>query len=216
MKKLIIFDFDGVLVETEWNTFVYYQDYLKKHHGIIIPDDHFKYKMGHKSVDFFSEILSDEERKIVDTKILCDMKRKDFMNNPEKYVNKIFFSTEILEYLTSKGYILALGSQNEREMIDKTLDYYDFKKYFSFTTSMQDITAKKPDPDVFKKCLDFFKLLPKDAIVIEDSPHGIEAAKKLGIKSIGITTSYSSKQLFAADIIISKLSEIDQVMIESI
>ena len=66
MNKLIIFDFDGVLVYTEKSTFDFYRKLLPKY-GIYLKASDFKYKIGRKSVDFFRDVLGDKfDEKLVE------------------------------------------------------------------------------------------------------------------------------------------------------
>jgi beta-phosphoglucomutase-like phosphatase (HAD superfamily) len=66
----------------------------------------------------------------------------------------------------------------------------------------------KPEPDLFLHSARQIQANPEDCVVIEDSPNGIEAANRAGMFSIGITTTFSSDRLHAADLIVSSFSDI--------
>ena len=69
----------------------------------------------------------------------------------------------------------------------------------------------KPDPEVFLKAADILSIEPKKCIVFEDSPHGIEAGRKAGMKTIALTTSHPSNTFMylQPDQIVSSLAEVE-------
>lgn len=213
INKLVIFDFDGVLVNTEYTTFDYYRKILPSY-GIYLTDKDFKHKIGRKSVDFFRDVLKDKfDQKLVNK--LTQMKRATFIQDVKKYLKPIPGVFKLLEEFKQAGLRMAIGSQNEKPLIQKALDEFKMRKYFEFTTSLQDIQNKKPHPEVFLLVANTLKVEPSESVVIEDAPIGIQAAKAGRFKSIGITTSFSRDNLAEADLIIDSLREIDANFIKN-
>lgn len=213
-NKLLIFDFDGVLVNTELTTFKFYQELLPKY-NIYLKDEDLKYKIGRKSIDFFRDVLKDSfNDKLVDE--LITNKREAFLKDIKKYLTPLPHVFELLEALQNADFAMAIGSQNERPLIDKSLDTFGFGKYFQFTTSLQDISHKKPDPEVFLLVTNTLGFSPMESVIIEDSPHGIEAARVIDAQSVGITTSFTRKQLKAANLVIDSLSELTPEILRSL
>lgn len=206
--SLVIFDFDGVLIDSERPTFLYYKEVLAEEYGIVLTDEDFEHKKGKKSDDFFRSVLSPEQLASVNISALIQRKRRDFIDHPDQYITKYQGSDGILAALHQEGFALALGSQNERSMIDATLQRFKWNRFFSFTTSIQDVTRKKPDPEIFLTCLEKLSFNPSEAIVIEDSPDGIQAATAAGIKTIAIASSFSPDYLNSAHRIVQTLQDI--------
>ncbi len=206
-NKLIIFDFDGVLVDTEYTTFSFYKEILPVY-GITLKEDDFRYKIGRKSIDFFKDVLGEKfDQKLVDE--LVEKKRSAFLEDIKKYVKPVSGSFELLEACWHAELKMAIGSQNEKPLIQKSLDIFDIRKYFETTTSLQDIINKKPNPEVFFLVTNTVGISPSQSVVIEDAPVGIEAAKNGGFKAIGITTSFSRENFVLADLIIDSMKEVN-------
>jgi HAD superfamily hydrolase (TIGR01509 family) len=187
MNKLIIFDFDGVLVDTEYATFLYYKDVMPQY-GFTLKEEDFKYKTGRKSIDFFKSVMGDRfDEKLADR--LTQQKRRDFLKNITNYVTPIRGAFDLVKACKAEGLTLAVGSQNERPMLDAVLDTFQLKPYFVLIRSLQDLTNKKPHPEIFLGIAQQLQISPKEAVVIEDSADGVEAAKNGGFKVVGIATS---------------------------
>ena len=207
-KELIIFDFDGVLVDTEYATFTYYKERMPQY-GFELKDEDFKLKQGRKSVDFFKDVMGDEfDATLVDT--LIQEKRKAFLINIEDYVTPLPGAFELVKECHSRGLILAVGSQNERPMIDAVLKKFNVTEYFTTTTALQDLTNKKPDPEIFLLVAERVGIDPAQGVVIEDHVEGVQAAKGGGFTTVGVTTATSKEELEAAgaDHVVSSPAEL--------
>jgi HAD superfamily hydrolase (TIGR01549 family) len=83
----------------------------------------------------------------------------------------------------------AIGSNAEPENIDFVLDRFGLRKYFTVVVDGFQVAHAKPAPDIYLKCAELLKVDPAHCIVFEDSPVGIEAARRAGMRAIGIETS---------------------------
>lgn len=212
MYKAVLFDLDGVLIQTEKETFKFYQEYFKKH-KITIKDEDFVHKAGRKSVDFFKAILTPEQLAQFDTKKITDLKRELFNTNLDKYVKKIPGYREILETLKARGLHLALGSQNESRMIESVLTWLGVKDFFEVILSLDDIKNKKPDPEIYLLAAEKIGIAPKDCIVIEDSRDGIGAAKNAGMFCVALWHDYMPADNYEkADVVIKGLAELENYL----
>lgn len=212
MLKAIIFDLDGVLVETEPQTFKFFQDHLSQFGIHLKPEDLFK-KIGRKSVDFFNDVLSPEQIKRIQIPELIDLKRLKFNEDLEKFVRKIPFADTIIPELKTQGFILAVASQNERVMIDKVLKWLGINSYFDVVLSLQDINNKKPHPEIYNKAVVTLGVKPEESIVVEDSWTGLTAAKAAGLRCIAIRHLYTpDEQITPADEVILGLEELPALL----
>lgn len=203
---------DGVLLETEPQTFKFYQKYLQENFKILLKDEDFKKKIGRKSIDFFNDILSDEDIKKIKIIDLVELKRKEFHNSLGSFVSAIPFGKELLKELKEKGYLLALASQNEKIMIEKSLEWLGIKDYFQIILSLQDIKNKKPDPEIYLLAMERLGVKPEESIIIEDSESGILAAKKSGAYVVALQHPYSPQEhIKKADVVVRHLSEIKNI-----
>ncbi|MDO8559567.1 MAG: HAD hydrolase-like protein, partial [bacterium] len=123
MVRAVLFDLDGVLMETELQTFRFYQDELKRRYDITLSNDAFRFKAGRKSADFWRDALNDEQRRTVDTTALTRYKREHFGATPSRYISRVQGGPELLAVLRQTGVPLALASQNEPFMINAAVDW---------------------------------------------------------------------------------------------
>lgn len=208
----ILFDLDGVLMETEHETFRFYQEYLKQR-GVTLTDDRFRFKAGRKSRDFFREAFSDDERRRVDLEQMLREKRDRFNSDPGRYIKKMPGAREVLITLTNVGHPLALASQNERRMIDTVMNWMNIRSYFRTILSLDDITKKKPDPEIYFLAAARLRLSPDQCVVIEDSFDGVQSAKAAGMYCIGVFHDYMPERTLAsADEVIRALAEIPRIV----
>jgi len=213
MIKAILFDLDGILIETEKETFHFYQEYFKKHYNIIIKDSDFKYKAGRKSKDFFHDILTSGQMEKINIKKITDYKRELFNSQIDKYTKKVAGGGELLEYLQQERYLMALVSQNELRMIDSALRWLKIAKYFGITLSLDDIKNKKPDPEIYLLAAEKLGIKASECIVIEDSSDGIMAAKNGKFTCIALRHDYMPTGTYKnADYIADSLAEVGKII----
>jgi beta-phosphoglucomutase len=116
---------------------------------------------------------------------------------------------DLLKSLAADGAKMAVGSSGPIENINLVLDHLGIRNYFSGLVSAHDVTAGKPNPEVFLKAAEKMNLSPACCVVIEDAPPGIQAAHAAGMKCIGLLTSHPSERVSAADFITENLTGVD-------
>ncbi|OHA02338.1 MAG: hypothetical protein A3J58_01855 [Candidatus Sungbacteria bacterium RIFCSPHIGHO2_02_FULL_52_23] len=217
MMRAVLFDLDGVLIETEWETFVFYQQYLKVHYGIDLPNSAFQFKAGRKSADFWRDVLTPDQRKAVDTEKLTEFKREQFNVHPDTYVQKVSGGKELIEALRAHGWKTGLTTQNEERMMQTVLAWLDISLLFDVKLSLKDIEKKKPDPQIYLKAAGILGVNLSQCIVIEDSEDGVNSAKAAGMYCLAIRHSYTpASHLHEADTEVKALQEISPEFIEKI
>jgi len=208
MLKAVLFDLDGVLIETEKETFEFYKKELAKQ-NIFLKESDFQFKAGRKSVDFWQSVLTPQQREEVDTKKLVCLKRDLFNKYPDRYVKKVEGSEELLKKIKESGYKIGLSSQNEKRMIDTILDWMNIREYFDVVVSIDDIKELKPNPEIYLYAAIKLGVTPDEVVVIEDSLDGVNAAKNAKMSCIGVRHSYTPEGSLAnADFIVDKLLDI--------
>jgi len=216
MTKAILFDLDGVLIETERETFEFYRTILSQH-GIRLADSDFKYKAGRKSVDFWNDVLSDEQRSFIDTDELTQLKRQAFNANPEKYVKKIHGGREVLQGLQKAKYKLALTTQNEQQMAQTAMRWLGIENVFDVVLTLNDINNKKPDPEIYLLAADRLGELPTECVVVEDSKDGILSARSAKMHCVALRHEYTpAEHLKPAHTIIDDIRELTPAFVEAL
>jgi HAD superfamily hydrolase (TIGR01509 family) len=107
-------------------------------------------------------------------------------------------------WLHAAGWKQAIASSAPRANIETVLDVAGFGHDFEVIVAAEDVTLGKPDPQVFLLAASKLGVPPSRAIVVEDAEAGIEAARRAGMKSIGV----NAKIALQADIAVRTLEEL--------
>lgn len=176
MIKAVIFDMDGVLVETE----LAYMDIFEKvlNDNSIPFQQHEPYQLIGKSWKDSVPILDSIGKGIVNGEKLIDLCFHAIQENPIQYGKiKTRNMEELLSTLSSKGIKIGVASASDYEEIKKALHETNFIQYVDTFYSGTDCVNNKPAPDVYLKVMDLLGVTPSECAVLEDSTSGIQAAK---------------------------------------
>lgn len=202
--KGAIFDVDGVLIDTTQIHFLSWREIFKKY-NIDFTFDDFKEKIdGLPREKGIKKILPGVTYQEI--KKIASQKQKYFINFLKKNkIKKIKGIKNFLMSLKQKKIKVAIASSSKnakRNLIKVGL-------YFLFDIDAKGFEIKrgKPHPDIFLKAARLLKISPSDCVVFEDAQAGIDAAKKAGMKCIGIIRNKT--KLRNADILIKDFSEIN-------
>lgn len=99
-----------------------------------------------------------------------------------------------LEKAYQQNIKMAIGSAAIMFNIDFVLDGLDLRKYFPVIVSADDVSHSKPDPETYVKCAEALNVDPKDCIVFEDAPKGVESAQNAGMRSVVLTTLHEQHE----------------------
>ncbi|HST52017.1 MAG TPA: HAD family phosphatase [Pyrinomonadaceae bacterium] len=110
-----------------------------------------------------------------------------------------------LEKLKSEGWIQAVASSAPLLNIETIIAALGLESYFACIASAEDVTVGKPDPQVFLAAARKAGVAPSACVVVEDAPAGTEAARRAGMRSIGVLSSHSELK---ADIVVRTLEEL--------
>jgi len=205
MLKAIIFDFDGVIVDTEEDRFDYLKRELKKYH-YILEDKDFPNVSGRRTINAIKDLFPDIPSDIVE-KINNDRKNIQKQNiiklKPISGLKKLLI-------LLSKKNKLAIGTGSSKDVVKTFLDKKGLTKYFDKIICSEDFDSSKPDPECYILTLKKLKVKPSEAIIIEDSEAGITAGKKIGCKVFGLKNEYNAKQLKNADKTFNNYKELSE------
>lgn len=110
-----------------------------------------------------------------------------------------------LERLRAGGWLQALASSAPRLNLDAIVSALELEHFFSAIASAEDVTEGKPDPQVFLAAASKLGVEPRRCVVVEDAPAGTEAARRAGMRSVGVLSSQTKLE---ADIVVRTLEEL--------
>jgi beta-phosphoglucomutase-like phosphatase (HAD superfamily)/dTDP-glucose pyrophosphorylase len=191
MIKAIIFDLDGVLVETKdihfealnlaikkickINNPISYKDHLNLYDGLPTKEKlkiFFKKKL---SKDKINKISLEKQ------KVTSNLIKKKIVYN-----DRIF---RIFKSLYNKGYDLCVASNAIKSTVNTCLNILKIKKFIKYSLSNNDIKNPKPHPEIYLKLFIQLGLSPKDTVIIEDSYYGLKAARESGANVFQLNNS---------------------------
>jgi HAD superfamily hydrolase (TIGR01509 family) len=207
--KAVIFDMDGVIIDSE-PLHVMADNEILKHSGITVPEGYFDRFAGWTLQSMWEEIRKDYHiDKSVEEIVELQLPFKLELLREGDY-RPIPGIVDLMEKIGEMGLPIAIASSSPVQFIDAVLEKLGLKKYVQFWVSGEEVSRSKPEPDIFLKVAEMLKVNPADCLVIEDSASGIIAAKRAGMKCIGYRNHNSGNQdLSEADIIVENINEID-------
>jgi beta-phosphoglucomutase len=210
MKNTVIFDMDGVIVDTEPVHYYAYQQHFKDL-KIDVPDELYATFTGNSTRNVYQKLkdcfaLEEEVEKLVDIK-------RAIFNDAFDTKQDLFLLDgveDLIKELHQNGVQLILASSSAKVTIDRVFKRFGLHQYFSYIVSGEDFPKSKPDPAIFIEAVRLSNEPVESCVVIEDSTNGIKAAKAAGIYTIGYDSANSKLQdLSLADLVIRHFNELN-------
>ena len=216
MLGAVIFDFDGVLVDSEQIHHKAFNRVLAKFHYQLSSREYYDKFLG----------LSDEELlRIVDKERHLSLSNQQFGQLLGEKANlfKEMAATEagiiegvpkFLNMLSDGKIPMAICSGALQPEIETILEGAGLREFFDVIVSAEQVERGKPDPEGFLLALKLLNkrmhksIKPEDCVVIEDSHWGLEAAKAAGMRAVAITNTYAAEHLKPADKVIAHLNDL--------
>ena len=216
MKKVkaVIFDMDGVLVDSE-PFHIENEKRMFRKMGLNISDEEHAGYMGTATDVMWKEIIRRRNLNL-DVAEMTELTIKEglpFFYSLERIAPSPGL-VELLEKLKNKRIPMAVASSSDSETIRIILNKSGLMQYFQYTVSSSEVGKSKPAPDVFLHAAKLVGVQPQNCIVIEDSKNGIKAAKSAGMFCIAYSGANSGEQERSqADWQANHFSEIEQKLI---
>ena len=115
---------------------------------------------------------------------------------------------ELVDELQASGIRLALASSSPRAIVDAVLQALGLTRAFAVIISGEEVAAGKPAPEIFRLAAARLRVEPSHCLVIEDSPPGLEAARRAGMRAVAVETPYLSGEVLIADLVVDSLERL--------
>ena len=215
MKLGVLFDMDGVLTDNlplhleSWKIFA-------RIHGLTVRPEDFREKLFGRSNPDILKFLYQRELPSEEVERLAWEKEDLYRTRFGGEIRPVAGLVPFLAGLKENGARLAVATSGPPENLDCTIDRLGVRKFFDVLLDESHVRELKPSPEVFLKGADLLGILPDRCVVIEDSRVGVQAALAAGMKVVGLTTSYSAKELKNTHLTVGDFRELDFAKINSL
>lgn len=209
MIKAFIFDMDGVIIDSEPLHFESDKRVLKDYNIEITHNELIDY-VGVTNSQMWSELIE---------KYSLSAKLEELLEKQNIYKKHLFGAgeleavagiKELIDVLKKNGILIGLASSSSMDFIELILKNLKLYEAFDIIVSGEEVSNSKPSPDIFLKAAELLKVHPSQCMVLEDSGHGVKAAKSAGMKCIAYRNPNSGSQdLSLSDIVIDSIEKIN-------
>ena len=181
MIKAVIFDFDGLIIDTETIWYEAYKDALFQHEVNL-------------TIEQFALVIGTDDT-VLDTYILDNIKESSTISEIRELASNLFHDKigqpilrdGVEDYLIAAkeaGLKIGLASSSKREWVEKYLTQLHILPYFEVIKTRDDVTTVKPDPELYVQAINALGVNPDEAVAFEDSLNGLKAARAAGLKCV--------------------------------
>jgi len=216
MLQAVLFDMDGVIVDTEP---LHKKAYFSMFHdvNIDVSEEMYEAFTGQSTINICKQLCSHFSISEAPETLMA-IKRKHFKQlfATDSDLDLLDGVLDLIKDYYNNGLTLVLASSASMPNINRIFDRFDLNQYFKAKLSGADLKASKPHPEIFIKAAEASGHAKNECIVIEDSTNGITAAKAAGIFCVGYNSLHSKNQDYSkADLVVSNFKEIRYPKISS-
>lgn len=196
MKRVIIFDVDGTLLNTI-ETITYHVNKAIEKYGVEAVDSSFTTGiLGYSSRYLIEKVLEYRGFEYTEESLnqILDTYHKSYQSDVA-YLTKAYDGiTDLLEGLKSDGYLLASISNKPEHTLSVLYKEIDFNKYFDFSLGQMDSIPKKPSPNMVYELMKALDLKKEELVFVGDTEVDYETAKNADIDFIAVTWGFRTKE----------------------
>lgn len=191
----VIFDMDGVLVDSEVHWAKVESDFLSSIVPNWEPQDQMKL-LGMSVKDVHQLLIDDYGLNLDYQEYLAhyDKLADDIYGSKSKLIDGV---QDLIEALSQRGTALAIASSAPRSWISIVVQRFKFDPHFKAVVSAEDLSGpSKPDPAIYKLAAAKLGVAPEDCVAIEDADKGLISASLAGMYCVGLRNGFNQKQRF--------------------
>lgn len=208
--KAVLFDMDGVITHTMPD---HYRAWHKVYagEGIEVTPQDIYIREGQRGIVSVRDILLSKNFPFTEEKAQELLQKKEALFKEIVRERFIPGTRCFLKSLALSGFQLALVTGTARHELDRILPA-NLKRLFDVVITGDDVTIGKPAPEPYLRALTALGIRPDEAVVIENAPFGIQAAKAARITCLAVETSLPRAYLQGADYVFSSVKELSEVV----
>lgn len=201
----VVFDMDGVLVDSGWAHRQAWYDLAEKE-ALEMSDEFFSRTFGMQNDTIIPMLRPEIAGRELER--LSDWKEQRYRHLVESRPQAAEGVLSLLQDLKAKGFKLAIGSSAPRANLDVFWIPLGLNHYFDVEVTKEQVREGKPAPETFLKAAAQLSLPPRRCAVVEDAVHGVQAGKAAGMPVVAVTTTRTREELSLADRVVDSLAEL--------
>ncbi len=208
MIEAFVFDFDGLIVDTEWTEYVSIAEEFSRV-GLDYPISHFQQFVGSAWPTGWVDELVGRADVAVDADAVRESRRarRDELLAAQPVLPGV---VELLEVAAASGYALAVASSSSFAWVGPHLDRLGLRHHFAAVLTRDDVAQAKPAPDLYRAAAEALGVRAAASVAFEDSHNGCTAAKAAGLTCVVAPNRITEAQDFAhADLVVPSLAHVD-------
>jgi HAD superfamily hydrolase (TIGR01509 family) len=220
--QAIVFDFDGVIANSEPLHLRAFQRALADHGVALSAADYYSRYLGYDDIGVFTTVARDRGVALTEGQVHLLVEKKG------EYLQQSLEAGDVL-FPGAAGFIrqaasvvpIAIASGAQRHEIEEILDATGLRDLFMVIVAAGDTAQGKPSPEPYARAFELLErassgLLRDRCVAIEDSRWGIESARAAGLRCVGVTTSYAASELPGAEIVANGLNALTLPMLNEL
>jgi beta-phosphoglucomutase len=219
----VVFDFDGVLADSEPLHLRVYQELLAAEDIALSPAEYYSRYLGFDDAGVFEALARDKGLRIDGGRLDALIARKAELFQRRATAQHVLFPGAAASVQAISAHCpVAIASGALREDIETILRRTQLVSIFSVIVAAGETPQGKPAPDPYARALALLAahhgtaVLPERSVAIEDSHWGLESARAAGLRTIAVTTSYEARDLGLSDLIVSDISHVTPELLDRV
>ncbi len=213
--RLVIFDMDGLMVDSEGAQRIAMNTALTPA-SVSIGEAEWRGMVGRRAVELLAD-LRERYHITVTVEELLDAKNQAYSISIQSHVTPMPGLYELVEKCKQAGSTMAVASSSVLNDVQAIVQALKLEGAFSTLVSGDDVSRGKPDPEIFLETARRMNIKPRYCVVLEDTAHGVQAAKRAGMLCVAIPNSFTEGQDFSqADLMVKSLTDLDLPALEAL
>lgn len=213
----VIFDFDGVLVDSEPLHLKAFQAVFAERQWLLDAQAYAERYLGYDDLDLLRTYARDHGLPLDEDEIRAIARRKgEIYERASAEGGLLYPGAAACVSRLGAAFPLAIASGSLRHEIESILTGASLRQAFRVIVGADDVVRSKPAPDSYRRAADLLGVRPSDAVAIEDSPWGLDSARAAGLRTIAVTTTTTASALSSADRTVASLDEVDVDLVRAL
>ena len=220
--QAIVFDFDGVIADSEPLHLRAFQHTLADVGVTLTPSDYYSKYLGYDDVGVFVHVSRDRGITLTDEQVTSLVAKKGACIQEMLSAGKVLFPGAADFIRQAAGVVpIAIASGAQRHEIEEILDATNLRSCFAVIVAAGDTPQGKPSPQPYARAFQLLQqasegLVTDRCVAIEDSRWGLDSARGAGLRSVAVTNSYPATELPGAELIVEGLNTLTLSMLNDL